>query len=306
VSELQRCGRIGNTNGGRSSEARLKVAALQSKPLGSPDDVRLIPKGSVETYALNYVAFERTILEPGWRWSQDVRPIAGTELCRYHHVGLAVSGSLGVQLEDGSSAVVGPDQVYEIPAGHDAWVIGAEPFITVVFAGDRSYALADEGGSRMLGAVLFTDIVESTATAARLGPAHWAALLESHGQDVRLVVDRYGGRLVKSTGDGFLAMFDGSERAVRAAAAIVASARLRDIEVRAGVHTGEVGVAKGDLHGIAVHTAARVAAIAGPSEVLVSDTTSELVQGTSLVFEDAGVHELKGVPGDRRLFRLSR
>lgn len=278
---------------------------MRSKPLGSPDEVRLIPRGSVETYELGRVSFERTVLEPGWRWSQDVKRIAGTERCAYHHVGLAVAGTLGVEMDDGTTTVIGPNRVYEIPAGHDAWVVGSEPFVTIDFAGARSYALADEGARRMLGAVLFTDIVDSTAMAARLGPSQWAALLESHRQDVQLMVDRFHGRLVKSTGDGFLAIFDGSERSIRAAAAIVAGAKLRDVDVRAGVHTGEVGVTTDDLHGMAVHIAARVAALAGPGEVLISETTYELVAGTGLGFEDAGLHELKGVPGERRLFRVA-
>jgi class 3 adenylate cyclase len=208
-------------------------------------------------------------------------------------------------MADGTTLEIGPNQVFEIPPGHDAWVVGDAAWITVDVNGMRSFGRIDEGAQRVLGAILFTDIVDSTGTADRLGPTRWRELLQSHQRDVQFQLDRYRGRLIKSTGDGFLALFDGSERAIRAAVAIEDAARPLGIEVRAGIHTGEVELLAGDLAGVAVHVAARVAAVAGASEVLVSATTQELVAGTGLSFEDAGLHELKGIPGKRQLFRLT-
>jgi class 3 adenylate cyclase len=281
------------------------MARLQSKPIGSPDEVRQIPNGKLEIYTLDDLVFGRTVFEPGWVWSKNVKPIAGTDLCQYHHIGVTLAGNLRVEMADGTTADIGPNQVFEIPAGHDAWVVGDDPWVSIDVNGMRSYGRIDEGAQRVLGAILFTDIVESTSTANRLGPTRWRELLQAHQQDVQIQLDRYHGRLIKSTGDGFLALFDGSERAVRAALAIGTSARNLGIEIRAGVHTGEVEIVAGDLAGVAVHVAARVMALARPGEVLVSATTHELVAGTSLVFEDAGTHELKGIPGARQLYRLS-
>ena len=280
------------------------MARLQSKPIGMPDEVRQLPNGKLEIYTLDDLVFGRTVFEPGWVWSKDVKPIAGTDLCQYHHIGVSLAGLLRVRMADGTTADIAPNEVFEIPAGHDAWVVGDEPWITIDVNGMRSYARVDEGAQRVLGAIVFTDIVDSTAMAASLGPTRWRDLLQTHQQDVRLQLDRYRGRLIKSTGDGFLALFDGSERAVRAALAIATSARNDGIEVRVGVHTGEVEIVAGDLAGVSVHLAARVMALAGPGEVLVSATTHELVAGTGLNFEDAGLHELKGIPGQRQLFRL--
>jgi class 3 adenylate cyclase len=118
--------------------------------------------------------------------------------------------------------------------------------------------------------------------------------------------DRYRGREIDTTGDGFLALFDSTERAVRAAAAICMAAKAIGIQTRAGVHTGDVELVPGDVRGVAVHVAARIMALAGASEVLVSGTTHDLLTGSSLVFEDRGLHELKGVSGMRQVFALAR
>jgi class 3 adenylate cyclase len=281
------------------------MARLQSKPIGAPDEVRRMPNGVLEIYNLEDLVFGRTIFQPGWRWSEHVKPIAGTDLCLYHHIGVSISGRLGVEMADGTTEEIGPNRVFEIPPGHDAWVVGDVPYVTIDVAGMRSFARIDEGAQRVLGAILFTDIVDSTAIASRLGPTRWSELLRSHQQDVQYQLDRFRGRLVKSTGDGILALFDGSERAVRAAAAIVGAATALGIQLRAGVHTGEVELVAGDIAGVSVHTASRIMNLAGPGEVLVSATVHELVAGTGLTFEDAGEHELKGLAGARRLYRLT-
>jgi class 3 adenylate cyclase len=281
------------------------LARLQAKSLDDPDEVRPTPFGRVDIYNLDDLVIGRMVFEPGWHWMEHVQPIAGTTLCQYHHVGICVSGQLGNRLEDGTTNLIGPGMVYEIPPGHDGWVVGDEPFVAYDVAGVRSFARADAQTQRVLGAVLFTDIVDSTALAESMGPTRWREVVGMHNERIQLELDRFRGRLVKTTGDGVLALFDGSERAVRAAAAICLAVRPMGLEVRAGIHTGEVEVVAGDVRGLAVHVAARVMALAGPGEVYVSAGTRDLVADSGLEFVDAGVHELKGVSGPRQLFRLA-
>jgi class 3 adenylate cyclase/pimeloyl-ACP methyl ester carboxylesterase len=168
---------------------------------------------------------------------------------------------------------------------------------------------------RALATVLFTDIVGSTDRACEMGDAAWTELLERHHQVTRALIARYRGSKVKSTGDGVLATFDGPARAVKCAQAICEAVKPLGLEVRAGCHTGEVellGTAAGpgaeggdDVGGIAAHIGARVAALAGPSEVLVSSTVKDLVAGSGLVFEERGEHQLKGVPEKWRLYAVA-
>ena len=155
---------------------------------------------------------------------------------------------------------------------------------------------------RVLATVLFTDIVGSTERASEIGDRAWKELLERHHGLVRHELNRFRGREISTAGDGFLATFDGPARAVRCAQAIVQAVRAIGIEVRAGVHTGEVELMGEDVGGIAVHIGARVAAIAAPSQVLVSGTVRDLVAGSGIEFEDRGTFRLKGVPGKWRLF----
>jgi class 3 adenylate cyclase len=158
---------------------------------------------------------------------------------------------------------------------------------------------------RMLATVMFTDIVDSTSRAAQLGDADWRRLLERHDAVVRSALARHRGREIKRTGDGFLATFDGPARAIRAASTIADSVRGLGIEVRAGLHTGECEVMNGDLGGLAVHIGSRVMNCAGPGEVLVSSTVKDLVVGSGINFEDRGQRELKGVPGEWRLWAVN-
>jgi class 3 adenylate cyclase len=155
---------------------------------------------------------------------------------------------------------------------------------------------------RVLATVLFTDIVDSTARMAELGDARWRALLEQHHAIVRRELARGRGREVDTAGDGFFASFDGPARAVRCAQAITSAVRDLGIEVRAGLHTGECELVDGKVAGIAVHTGARVASHAGAGEVLVSSTVKDLVAGSGIEFADRGIAELKGIPGEWRLY----
>lgn len=164
---------------------------------------------------------------------------------------------------------------------------------------------ADVTDDRVLATVLFTDIVDSTRRAAELGDRDWHALLDAHDAVVRSQLARFRGREVNTSGDGFLATFDGPQRAVRCAEAIRDALQALGIEVRAGLHTGECEVRGDDIGGIAVHIGARVSALAGPAEVLVSSTLRDLVIGSGLRFTDRGTHQLKGVPGQWRLFAVA-
>jgi len=156
---------------------------------------------------------------------------------------------------------------------------------------------------RVLATVLFTDIVDSTKRASMLGDQAWRALLDRHDAVVRRELARFRGREVKRTGDGFLITFDGPARAVRCGQAIVEAAKTLGLEVRIGVHTGEIEImADDDIGGIAVHTASRVLGLAGANEVLVTGTVRDLVAGSSLAFADRGHHALKGLPEQMRLF----
>jgi class 3 adenylate cyclase len=161
---------------------------------------------------------------------------------------------------------------------------------------------ADVADDRVLATVLFTDIVDSTRRASEMGDRDWHALLDAHDAVVRAQLSRFRGREVNRTGDGFLAMFDGPQRAIRCAMAIREALRSLGIDVRAGLHTGECEVRGDDIGGIAVHIGARVSALAGANEVLVSSTLRDLVIGSGLEFEDRGAHQLKGVPGEWHLF----
>ena len=163
-----------------------------------------------------------------------------------------------------------------------------------------------EEPDRVLATVLFTDIVGSTERATRLGDRRWRDLLDAHNAAVRAELQRFRGREVDTAGDGFLAVFDGPARAIRAGRAIVEAVRRMGLEVRAGVHTGEVEMLpNGNVAGISVHVGARVAAAAGPGEVLVSSSVRDLVSGSGFTFEDRGMHALKGVEEERRLYAVA-
>jgi class 3 adenylate cyclase len=200
-----------------------------------------------------------------------------------------------------------PDaRVVELP-GRDIpyWLGDRASFVAELqefFTGTRSVIDAD--GHRGLATVLFTDIVDSTARSADLGDRGWQGTRERHDWIVRDALARHRGREIKTLGDGFLATFDGPARGVRCAGQIAADVQPLGIEVRAGLHTGEVTFEGHDISGIAVAIGARVGALAQPSEVLVSQTVKDLVAGSGLAFEDAGEHELKGVPDRWRLYRV--
>lgn len=278
---------------------------LQRKGFSQPDQVRKFDNGKVEVLQLGESAFGRFLMQPGWRWSNDVAPIAGTRSCQHRHLGYTISGSLHVRMDDGTEMVILPGDAYEIPPGHDAWVEGDGPWEAIEFASSRNYGVSPEDlGERTVATILFSDIVDSTAMLDRLGDHAWADLLQDHNERIRDAIDEQRGREMATLGDGFLALFDGATKAVRAAQLMHHAVDDLGLRLRIGIHTGEVAIVGGQARGVSVHTAARVAGLAGPGEVLVSSTTHDMLDGSGLEFEDYGEHELKGLRGKRMLFVL--
>lgn len=276
----------------------------EAKSLRHPEQVRHFPNGRVETVSHRETTIGRFLLEPGWRWSRDVGPIAHTHSCQIHHLGFVFKGRIRIETDAGDVCEFGVDDVYDIPPGHDATVISEEPFEAIEFACAQIFAMPTDG-DRVLAAVLCTDIVDSTSHLRQLGDSAWRELLTEHNHRTRGELNRFRGREIHTTGDGFLALFDGPARAVRCAQAIGSSVGNLGIAIRAGIHTGEVELVGTDVRGLAVHEAARVAGAATASEVLVSATTKLLLVGSGLAFESAGIHHLKGLGEACELFRLT-
>jgi class 3 adenylate cyclase len=280
---------------------------LRRKRFDRPDEIRRVEKAHIELVELGELTIGRAIFEPGWRWSEHVKPIVGTESCQVHHLGYVVSGQLHIEMTDGASMDVMGGDAFEIPPGHDAWVIGDEPWISVDWAGRRLFAKSPkEISDRVFTTLVFTDLSGSTETLNRLGDSRWRLLLAEHNQAVRAEIERFGGREAKTTGDGFFVLFDSPARAVRGAAAMVDAATAYGLAARAGVHAGEVELEGEEVRGIAVHAAARILRVAQPGEVMVSTTVRDLLSGSGLEFADRGEFELRGLDGRRGLAALVR
>ena len=182
-----------------------------------------------------------------------------------------------------------------MPPGHDAWVIGDEPAILLDFLGNIDQLGRPTSKDRIVTTLLMTDIVDSTATASRLGDTTWKQMLGEHNRLVRSRLERYLGEEVNTTGDGFLAMFASARGAIRCAASIRDATAAIGLPVRIGIHTGEVELLPGDIGGVAVHAAARVMALGGASDIMVSASTRGLVEDGDLRFEPRGAQEFKGI-----------
>jgi class 3 adenylate cyclase len=272
--------------------------------MSTPDVVRAFPFGHVDVVNLDETSVARLTWEPGWRWSKDVKPVVKTASCQNRHVGYVLAGVLHVQMDDGTELEIRAGDAFEIPPSHDAWVVGDEIFDTVEFTSAAIFGVTPDEDESVLATILFTDIVDSTARLSEIGDVAWRHLVLQHNQIMRTEIDRYRGREMGTTGDGFLALFDGAARAVRCAHAMTRVVGGLDLRIRAGLHTGEVAITGGQARGLAVHAAARVAALAGPDEVLVSSTTRDLLDGSGLTFVSRGEHELKGLAGARTIYAL--
>ena len=269
----------------------------------APDDTRDFEKGVLDLIKVGALTFGRETLEPGWRWSEHVKPLAGTELCEFHHVGYQVSGRWACEDRDGKLLEIVPGDIFDTPPGHDAWVIGDEPCVTLDFQGIADWAMR-QTVARVLTTVLFADIVGSTQLVEQIGDRAWQRLLAQYREDVGLVLSEMGGTLVDTAGDGILARFDSPLAAVRAAIGIGEVADRLGIKTRAGVHTGEVELSAEALTGLAVHIGARVLAEAGPGEVVVTATTHDLTADAGISYDSRGSVELRGVSGPRQLYAV--
>jgi hypothetical protein len=217
------------------------MGSMQRKSLDMPDETRTIPNGRTDIWNLGDFVVGRIVFQPGWKWSKDVKPIAQTEWCEYHHLGLILEGVLHYITPEGLEMEVSAGMLYEILPGHDAWVVGDEPVVQYDFAGMRTFALpAASRSERILATLVCTDIVDSTATAERVGPAAWRTMLAELNAASRRQIDKFRGKVAANTGDGLISIFDGAERAVRCGLAISAEAAQLGLRIRCGVHTGEV------------------------------------------------------------------
>lgn len=279
------------------------VTGIERKSLRDPDEIDPFPRGISHEVHLGELTVARISHEPGWHWAEHVRPVVGGSSCRVHHTGVVLRGRSHVRHDDGTEIILEPDDVFDIAPGHDARVVGDEPFETIDWVGAHRWA--SPTGNRILATLVLTDVVDSTALAERVGDTAWGRMFEEHLTTLRRALDRFGGREMATTGDGLLAIFDGAERAVRGASVMARLTDETELRIRAGVHTGEVEIVPGNVRGVAVHVTARIAALAAPGEVLVSDTTRGLVDSPELTFGERGRHELKGVSGPRTLFAVS-
>lgn len=258
-----------------------------------------------------FVRYERQSVSPGQAkamlrllYETDVRDVLPAirvpTLVMHHADGIRVPVAHGQYVADrvsGARFLEIPGAAQYLWAGDSAGLVAeTQAFLT----GVRPVLEPD----RVLATVLFTDMVDSTGQAAAMGDAAWREVLQRHHRVVRLALDRFHGREVKTTGDGFLATFDGPARAVRCALEIRNDLAAEDLTVRSGLHTGEIELTGDDVAGLAVHIAARIMALAGAGEILVSSTVKDLVAGSGLAFESRGLHRLKGVPDEWSLFAV--
>ena len=284
------------------------IAGLNKKNLNAPDE-RFRSEGlAADIVQVGDASISLNTFEPGAHCALGGRKLIGNhraeQSCQAHHRGVVLEGLLHVEMDDGSSLDISPNDVFEIPPGHDGWVVSEEPMRAINWSGVRTWLPDPEAGERVVVTMLISDIVGSTETAIKLGDRAWRELLGHHNRDVRDQLDRFRGREVNTTGDGFVAIFDGAARAIRAAIGIRTGARALGLEVRIGVHTGEVEIEGVDVRGVAVHETARIAAAASDGEILVSSTTQQLASGAGFQFESLGEREFKGLPGGRSVYAV--
>jgi pimeloyl-ACP methyl ester carboxylesterase len=270
---------------GDATEAELEEALRYFRAAASPTQMAALERMNRD---MDIRGILPTIRVPTLILNRTGDPVAPIEAVR--DMAARIPGARLVEFPGDTHRISGTPETESILGAIEEFVTGERPAPTI---------------DRVLTTVLFTDIVGSTKTAAELGDAAWKRLLSEHDARSRAEIERCRGHFVDSRGDGLFATFDGPARAVRCAQAIAAAIRPIGLEIRAGVHTGEVELVGERVQGIAVHIGARVAALAGPSEVVVSSTVKDLTAGSGLIYADAGEHELKGVPDRWHLYRVS-
>jgi class 3 adenylate cyclase len=274
-----------------------------AKKLDAPDEFVEFPGIAEQIVEMGDLTVARIVQQPGWRWSKDMRSVVEGEWCDAHHIGFNLSGRQGVVFRDGSALEIGPGEVYDIPPGHDGYTIGDEPAVMIEWSGPRTFGgLRTAPHNRVLSTLAFTDLVGSTELLVKMGDSAWRDLLSRHYESVRSSLERFIGREIETTGDGVLATFAAPANAVRCLAEIQHRANGDGLRVRGCVHVGELEMVGNRLRGVAVHEAARILATADAGEVLVSEQAKAFAESAGLKFEDRGLHQLKGLPGERRLF----
>lgn len=275
------------------------MADYASKSLGEPDETIRLPGVELDVVDLGDLTVGRAVHEPGWRWSTHVRPIVGGEWCQVRHVGVVLSGRMGILLSDGTSLEFQTDDVLDIPPGHDGYVIGHEPCVLLEWGGIRAFA-GFTGGlqNRVLATLLVLEPTGADARAREMGDAAWRDFLSGYFESVRLRLQHFRGTEISLSESRIVATFQGPAQALRCAVEIrrLASNGLR---VRGGVHVGEVELVGNDVRGIAVREAERMAELATEDEILVSETTRALAAASGFRFEDRGASDLEDIPGGR-------
>jgi class 3 adenylate cyclase len=283
-----------------------EMPRIEVRDLRDPEEIVTYPFGVNHQVRLAGTVVSLDVQQPGWSWQEHIQPIVGTKSCEFHHRGVVLSGRLGIRTDAGEVAIIGPDQVFDIRPGHVGWVEGEEELVTLDWAGGAGFATPPSEGARVVATILFTDIVQSTALAQRMGDAAWKRTLALHDDTVRTVVANFRGREVETAGDSFLIVFDGVERAIRCGIALVGALARIEISIRVGIHSGEVAFEQDHAYGVAIHAAARILSLAGPGDVLVSEITRDLAEGSDgLKFVSRGRHALKGLDRERELFAVT-
>ena len=260
------------------------MAEVTRGNLDAPAEVISFPKITARLVDLGDLTVGWFVAEPGWRWSEHNRPKVGGDWCQARHVGVIISGQLGIDFSDGTRRSSARDDVFDIPPGHDGYTVGDEPCVQIEWSGIRAWAGFPTGvHSRVLRDAALHGPRRLDADRRRVsGTPGWRELLSEHFTGARAELERFQGREVTTTGDGIVATFDGPARALHCAAAIRRRANAHDLHMRAGVHVGEVELVGDDVRGVAMHEAARIMSAAGTDEILVSELTRALAVATDL------------------------
>lgn len=278
------------------------MSRLRAKNLQQPDEIMNLEGVTQECVDIGDITACRVTYAPGFRWTTHIKPIAGGEWCEIRHVGLMLSGRIGIVMQDGSTFELGPDDVFDIPPGHDGFVIGHEPCVMFEWHGTRAFASPVVSTNRVLATLLLTQISNSASVAQQLGDGAWRARLSDHFESLRNVIEITRGVEVRTTSDGLLAKFESPGAAITCAEAICRLTAGDVLQIRAAVHVGEVDVVGQDIRGVALYEVESLITAAAANEIVVSETARALLAASGLTFDDRGEHELPGLNEARRVF----